>query len=50
VRLNDVLLELGADDALPELKGISNPAGTIKMPPVSIMFIGVPAAGNNGCR
>jgi heparanase 1 len=50
VRLNDVLLELGADDALPELNGISNRAGTIKMPPVSIMFIGVPEAGNNGCR
>jgi heparanase 1 len=50
VRLNEVLLELGANDALPELNGISNPAGTIKMPPVTIMFIAVPEAGNDGCR
>jgi heparanase 1 len=50
VRLNDTLLELGANDALPKLDGISNPAGTIKMPPVTIVFIGVPEAGNDGCR
>jgi heparanase len=50
VRLNDKLLELGANDALPELDGISKPAGTVKIPPVTIMFIGVPKAGNDGCR
>jgi heparanase len=50
VRLNGMLLELGANDALPDLNGISSPAGTIKMPPVTIMFIGVPEAGNDGCK
>ena len=50
VRLNDMLLELGANDALPELNGTSTPAGMIKIPPVTIMFIGVPEAGNDWCR
>jgi heparanase 1 len=50
VRLNNMPLELGANDALPELSGSSNPAGTIKMPPMTIMFIGVPEAGNHECR
>jgi hypothetical protein len=50
VRLNGMPLELGANDAVPKLDGISNPAGTIKMPPETILFIGVPEAGNDGCR
>lgn len=50
VRLNDMPIELGANDALPELNGTPSPAGTIKMPPMTIMFIGVPEAGNDGCR
>jgi len=50
IRLNDTLLELGANDTLPALNGTSSPAGKIKMPPVTIMFIGVPEAGNDACR
>jgi len=50
VRLNNMPLELGPNDALPKLNGSSNPAGTIKMPPMTIMFIGVLEAGNDGLQ
>jgi len=50
VRLNDKVLALGANDVLPELNGILKPAGIIKMPPATIMFFGIPEAGNDGCR
>ncbi len=50
IRLNGMLLELGANDALPALNGTSTEAGTITMPPATIMFIGVPEAGNGACK
>jgi hypothetical protein len=50
IRLNGMPLALGANDALPALNGISSPAGTITISPATIMFIGVPGAGNNACK
>ena len=50
IRLNGTPLGLGENDALPALNGTSSPAGTITMFPATIMFIGVPDAGNNACK
>ena len=50
IRLNGTLLELGANDALPALNGTPSPAGTITMSPATIVFIGVPDAGNDACK
>ena len=50
VRLNGVTLKLGANDALPSLKGASSPAATFTMLPETITFIGFPDAGNDACR
>jgi hypothetical protein len=44
------LLELAANDALPALNGTPSPAGTITMSPATIVFIGVPDAGNDACK
>jgi hypothetical protein len=50
IRLNGMPLALGANDALPGLNGTSSPAGTITISPGTIMFIGIPDAGNNACK
>ena len=50
VQLNGVELQLGADDALPELKGIATHSGPVVFAPASITFLAVPKARNASCR
>jgi hypothetical protein len=50
VQLNGVALELGADDALPDLIGVPTQPGQLSLAPATITFIAVPAAGNHACR
>ena len=49
VRLNGVELELGADDALPDLTGVPVQAGNTSLDPATITFIALPGAGNQAC-
>jgi heparanase len=49
VQLNGADLALGANDALPELKGTPVAAGNLSLAPASITFLVVPAAGNGSC-
>ncbi|HWC99042.1 MAG TPA: hypothetical protein VG456_19915 [Candidatus Sulfopaludibacter sp.] len=48
VDLNGVELRMG--DQVPELKGRAEPAGVVRIPPGSITFLAIPAAGNRNCR
>ena len=50
VLLNGAALELGAGDALPELKGIDTPSGSVTVAPTSITFLGIESAHNANCR
>jgi hypothetical protein len=50
VQLNGKDLQLGADDALPELKGIATRSGQITFAPASITFLAIPGAENASCR
>ncbi len=50
VELNGKELSLGADDALPKLKGVATPAGRITLAPTSITFLAVAGANNASCR
>jgi hypothetical protein len=50
VELNGVALQLGADDALPELKGVSTRPGQISLAPASITFLAIPKARNASCQ
>jgi len=50
VDLNGNALRLGADDALPEIKGIAEKPGTITLAPASITFLTFPEANNASCR
>jgi hypothetical protein len=50
VQLNGMELQLGADDALPELKGIATNAGPITFAPASITFLAIPTAENASCK
>jgi hypothetical protein len=50
VRLNGNPLNLGADDALPELKGTPTRSGKITFAPESITFLALPKAKNQNCR
>jgi len=50
VQLNGVELQLGTDDALPELKGITTNSGQITFAPTSITFLAIPKAENASCR
>jgi len=49
-QLNGSDLKLGADDALPELKGAPTPSGKITFAPASIVFLALPEAHNAGCQ
>ena len=49
VRLNGVELELGADDALPDLTSAPVRPGNIALDPATITFIAFPGAGNQAC-
>lgn len=50
VDLNGKQLELGADDALPVLRGAAVHAGKVTLAPASITFLAIPKAGNAGCK
>jgi hypothetical protein len=50
VQLNGSELKLGSDDALPELRNVSLPAGKITFTPASITFLALPNANNGSCR
>ena len=50
VELNGVSLQLGADDALPELKGVSTRSGQVSFAPASITFLAIPKARNASCQ
>jgi hypothetical protein len=50
VELNGKELSVGADDALPELRGVATGAGRITLAPASITFLAVPGANNASCR
>ena len=50
VRLNGRALELGADDHLPDIRGVPTPAGMLTFAPTTITFLAIPAAANRACR
>ena len=50
VQLNGNELELGADEALPSLKGEAAKQGTIMLAPASITFLAFPKAANASCK
>lgn len=50
VELNGNELALGAGDTLPDLKGLSMPAGSVTFAPASITFLAFPEARNASCR
>jgi len=50
VQLNGIDLKLGADDALPELKGNATQSGKVTFAPASITFLAIPRAHNASCQ
>ena len=50
VQLNGIELQLGADDALPELKGVATHSGQIPFAPTSMTFLAILKADNASCR
>jgi hypothetical protein len=50
VELNGSELKLGADDALPQLKGVRAHSGQIEFAPASITFLAIPKAHNESCK
>jgi heparanase len=50
VTLNGRELRLEKDDSVPALRGIPTQAGEIDLPPASITFLAVSAAGNPDCK
>jgi hypothetical protein len=50
VDLNGRELMLGANDALPQMKGESTKAGNVSLAPASITFLAIPDVGNAVCR
>lgn len=50
VVLNGRPLRLGTDDAVPDLAGLSVPAGQAEFAPVSVTFVTLPSANNAVCR
>jgi hypothetical protein len=50
VQLNGKELQLGADDDLPELKGIATHSGKITFASASITFLAMPGAHNTSCQ
>jgi len=50
ILLNEVELKLGDNDALAPMKPVAVPAGSIRLPPASITFFVIPAAGNMACN
>jgi len=50
VDLNGVALALGANDALPKIKGIKAAAGAVTLAPATITFLAFPNAKNASCQ
>lgn len=50
VQLNGKVLELSADDSLPEIHGLPTRSGQISLPPASITFLAFRQADNSSCR
>lgn len=50
VLLNQDVLRLGSDDALPAMLGHATNIGAVTFAPVSITFLTIPFARNQGCR
>ena len=50
VDLNGKELKLGAGDSIPQLKGVAERSGDIKLPPASITFLAVRDARNANCH
>ncbi|QFI77225.1 hypothetical protein F8237_17675 [Bradyrhizobium betae] len=50
VKLNDAVLELGPNDALPELKAQATAAGSVTFAPATITFLAMPEAANTACK
>jgi len=50
VQLNGAELQIGANDALPQLKGTSTHAGPLNFAPASITFLAVARAHNASCQ
>ncbi len=50
VQLNGSDLALGAGDSLPDLPGITAPAGPVEFAPATITFLAIADAGNAACR
>jgi len=50
VQLNGSELTLGANDAIPNLTGISAASGPLTFPPATITFLAMPNANNASCR
>jgi hypothetical protein len=50
VDLNGRELRLGPQDALPQLHGVTTPAGNVGFPPLSITFLAIPGASNASCK
>jgi hypothetical protein len=50
VQLNGVELQLGAGDAMPDLKGTATRAGQTTFAPASITFLAIPKARNASCK
>lgn len=50
VDLNGRPLALGARDSLPEMRGVSVPAGVVSLAPTTITFFTISSAGNAVCR
>jgi heparanase 1 len=50
VQLNGTELKLGANEELPRLAGIPEPAGEVSLAPATITFLALPQAANGACR
>jgi hypothetical protein len=50
VKLNGKSLQLRADDELPQMAGVSEPAGRVSFAPATITFLTVSTAGNAQCN
>jgi hypothetical protein len=50
VKLNGRVLTVGKNDIVPKLAGVPGSRGDLQLPPASITFLAVPAAGNSACR
>ena len=50
VQLNGIVLKLGAQDALPDLRGTTTQAGKMIFASTSITFLELPMANNASCQ